>query len=229
MTTWIDSFFSLLFPRQCVVCNRSLSRAESFLCTVCNINMPRTRYHLQKDNMIEKLFWGQIPVERATAFFYYRKGSDYCNIIHELKYKGRKEMGTTIGHYMAGEIQGCGFFDDIDVIIPVPLHRDRIRERGYNQSEWIAKGIAEVTDLPVNNRAVVRTTCTVSQTGQSVFERWENVKDTFALREPESFRGKHILIVDDVLTTGATVMSCASVFLSIDGIRLSIITAGVSC
>lgn len=228
MTTWIYSFFSLLFPRRCVVCGSSLSRTEQCLCTVCNINMPRTHYHLQKDNVIEKQFWGQIPIERATAYFHYRKGSDYCNIVHELKYKGRKEIGLTIGHLMAGEMLNSGFFNDIDIIVPVPLHKDRSRQRGYNQSEWIAKGIAEVTKLPINNRAVERTASTGSQTSQSVFERWENVKHTFVLRETEELRGKHILIVDDVLTTGATVKACASVFLPIEGIRLSVITIGVS-
>lgn len=190
--------------------------------------MPRTHYHLQKDNVIEKQFWGQIPIERATAYFHYRKGSDYCNIVHELKYKGRKEIGLTIGHLMAGEMLNSGFFNDIDIIVPVPLHKDRSRQRGYNQSEWIAKGIAEVTKLPINNRAVERTASTGSQTSQSVFERWENVKHTFVLRETEELRGKHILIVDDVLTTGATVKACASVFLPIEGIRLSVITIGVS-
>ncbi|MDR0745358.1 MAG: ComF family protein [Mediterranea sp.] len=227
MTTWIHAFFGLLFPRQCVVCNRSLSHTEKFICITCNINIPRTHYHLQKDNVIEKRFWGQIPIQRATAFFYYRKGSDYCNIIHELKYRGRKEIGTTMGRDMANEIQNSGFFNGIDVIVPIPLHRDRIRKRGYNQSEWIAKGIAEVTNIPVNNKAMARKTYS-SQINQSVFERWENVKDTFELHQPELFSGKHILIVDDVLTTGATVMACASAFLPVQGVRLSIITLGAS-
>ena len=228
MTTWIHSFFNLLFPHHCVVCGCSLSHTEKYLCTVCNMNMPRTHYHLEKDNVIEKQFWGQIPIERATAFFHYRKGSDYCNIIHELKYKGRKEIGIAIGHLMAGEVHNSSFFGDIDVIIPVPLHQDRIRQRGYNQSEWIAKGIAEVTNLPINNRAVVRTTSTGTQTSQSVFERWENVKHSFVLHKPEELQGKHILIVDDVLTTGATIMACASAFLAVEGVRFSVITVGVS-
>ena len=191
--------------------------------------MPRTHYHLQKDNRIEKRFWGLIPIERATAFFYYHKGSDYCDIIHELKYKGRKEIGLFIGQYMAGEIQDSGFFTDIDAIIPVPLHRERMRQRGYNQSEWIAKGIAEVMNLPIDIRAVARIARTDSQTHQSASDRWENVKDAFVLqRDPEEFRGKHLLLVDDVLTTGATIMACASAFSSVEGIRFSVITVGVA-
>jgi ComF family protein len=228
MITWIRAFFGLIFPCQCVVCSRLLSSAEKFICITCNINLPRTHYHLQKDNIIEKQFWGQIPIQRATAFFYYRKGSDYCHIIHELKYKECKEIGAVMGCYMANEIQHSGFFDDIDVIVPIPLHRDRIRRRGYNQSEWIAKGIAEITNIPVNSTAMSRKAYN-SQINQSVFDRWENVKETFELHQPELFSGKHILIVDDVLTTGATITACALAFLPVQGVRFSVITLGVSC
>lgn len=228
MITWIQSFIHLLFPHQCTVCNRPLSHAEKCLCTVCSINMPRTNYHLQKDNLIEKQFWGQIPIERATALFYYQKGSNYCNIIHDLKYKGRKQIGRIMGHYIAGEIQESGFFDNIDIIVPVPLHPKRFKKRGYNQSEWIAKGIADITHIPVNNYTITRKTYTDSQTSQTVFERRENAKDTFNIHRPEQFAGKHILLVDDVLTTGATVMACASVFSHIEGIRFSVLALGVS-
>ena len=227
MTTWIRAFLGLLFPRQCVVCKRLLNHTEKFICIICDSNIPRTYYHLQKDNAMEEPFWGKIPIQRATAFFYYRKESDYRNIIHELKYKGRKEIGTVMGCDMAHEIQNSGFFNGIDVILPIPIHHDRIRQRGYNQSEWIAKGIAEVTNIPVNNKAMTRKAYS-SQTNQSVFDRWYNVKDTFELHQPEIFSGKHILIVDDVLTTGSTVMACALAFSSVQGVRFSIITLGVS-
>jgi ComF family protein len=174
---------------------------------------------------MEELFGEQIPIQRATAFFYYRKGSNYCHIIHELKYNNGKEIGKTMGRDIASEIPGSGFFNDIDVIIPSPIHRDRIRQRGYNQSEWIAKGIAEVTNIPVNNKAMTRKAYK-SQVNQSAFERWENVKDTFELHQPELFSGKHILIVDDVLTTGATITACASTFLPVQGVRFSVIILG---
>jgi ComF family protein len=227
MITWIRAFFGLLFPRQCVVCGRLLSHAEDYICITCEINLPRTYYHLQKENVIEEQFWEQIPIQRATAFFFYRKKSNYRYIIHELKYKGRKEIGAIMGREMANEIQDSGFFNDIDVIIPIPLHRDRKKWRGYNQSEWIAKGIAEATNIPVNSTAVTRKAYT-SQVEQSTFNRWENVKNTFELHQPELFSGKHILIVDDVLTTGSTIKACASVFSSVQGVRFSVITLAVS-
>lgn len=228
MTTWIRAFFNLIFPQQCVVCNRLLSHAEEYMCTVCNIGMPRTHYHLQKDNFIEKLFWGQIPIERATTFFFYQKGNSYCNIIHELKYRGGKHIGQTMGRYMANEMQGSGFFEDIDVIIPIPLHTKKLRKRGYNQSEWIAMGVSDITRIPIDNKAIVRKTYTESQTKQSASARLENVRDAFEALRPEQFAGKHILLVDDVLTTGATIIACASTLSHIEGVRFSVIALSVS-
>lgn len=129
---------------------------------------------------------------------------------------------------MATEIRNSGFFNDIDVIMPIPLHRRKLRERGYNQSEWIARGIASVTKLPVDTVAISRKVYTSSQTNQSVFERWENVKDAFRIEHPEKYAGKHILLVDDVLTTGSTIVACASTFSGIENIRFSVITLGTS-
>ena len=137
---WLSSFLSLLFPRCCVVCDRPLAKGEECICTVCNINLPRTNYHLRKDNPVERLFWGQIPLERATSFFFYEKGSDFRLILHRLKYGGQKEIGAIMGRYMAAELLSSHFFQGIDVIIPIPLHKKKQQIRGYNQSEWIARG-----------------------------------------------------------------------------------------
>lgn len=118
---WLSSFLSLLFPRCCVVCGRPLAKGEECICTECNINLPRTNYHLRKDNPVERLFWGQIPLERATSFFFYEKGSDFRLILHRLKYGGQKEIGAIMGRYMAAELLSSNFFQGIDVIIPIPL------------------------------------------------------------------------------------------------------------
>ncbi|WP_308746354.1 ComF family protein [uncultured Bacteroides sp.] len=225
---WLGSFLSLFFPRYCIVCGRTLAKGEECLCTMCNINLPRTDYHLRKDNPVEKMFWGKIPLERATSFFFYRKGSDFRQILHQLKYGGQKGIGAIMGRYMAAELLESGFFEGVDVILPVPLHKKKQQIRGYNQSEWIARGIAAVTGISIDTESVVRRKNTETQTRKSFLERWENVEGIFELNHAESLIGKHILIVDDVLTTGATTVECASCLTDIEGIRISILTLAMA-
>lgn len=229
MNTWFHSFWSLLFPRCCVVCGSPLSRGEECLCTCCNINLPRTGFHLRKDNPVECLFWGRIPgLKRASSFLFYRKGSDFRRILHLLKYGGYKELGEVMGRYMAAELSSGGFFDGVDMIIPVPLHRKKQKLRGYNQSEWIARGIASVTGIPLCAECMIREKNTETQTRKSTFERWENVEGIFKLCDTVHFEGKHVLLVDDVLTTGATTVACASAFARVSGIRISVLTLAVA-
>lgn len=225
---WLGSFLSLFFPRYCIVCGRTLAKGEECLCTMCNINLPRTDYHLRKDNPVEKMFWGKIPLERATSFFFYRKGSDFRQILHQLKYGGQKGIGAIMGRYMVAELLESGFFEGVDVILPVPLHKKKQQIRGYNQSEWIARGIAAVTGISIDTESVVRRKNTETQTRKSFLERWENVEGIFELNHAESLIGKHILIVDDVLTTGATTVECASCLTDIEGIRISILTLAMA-
>ncbi|CCZ40834.1 putative uncharacterized protein [Bacteroides fragilis CAG:558] len=229
MNTWFHSFWSLLFPRCCVVCGSPLSRGEECLCTCCNINLPRTGFHLRKDNPVECLFWGRIPgLKRASSFLFYRKGSDFRRILHLLKYGGYKELGEVMGRYMAAELSSGGFFDGVDMIIPVPLHRKKQKLRGYNQSEWIARGIASVTGIPLCAECMIREKNTETQTRKSTFERWEDVEGIFRLCDTVHFEGKHVLLVDDVLTTGATTVACASAFARVSGIRISVLTLAVA-
>lgn len=226
---WFVSFLSLLFPRCCVVCGSPLAKGEACLCTICNINLPRTYYHLRKDNPVEKLFWGKVPLERATSFFFYRKGSDFRQILHQLKYGGQKYIGAIMGRYMAFELQDSGFFASVDVILPVPLHKKKQQIRGYNQSEWIARGIASVTGIPIDTKSVARRKNTETQTRKSSFERWRNVETIFGLQyHGQALTGKHILIVDDVLTTGATMVGCVSCLTAIEGVRISVLTLALA-
>ena len=177
---------------------------------------------------MERLFWGKVPLERATSFFFYRKGSDFRQILHQLNGGGRKELGATMGRYMASELLPSGFFKGIDVIIPVPLHKKKQQLRGYNQSEWIVRGIAVVTGISVNTESIIRRKNTETQTRKSAFERWENVDGIFELHSSEPLQGKHVLVVDDVLTTGATTVACASALMEVQGIRISILTLAVA-
>ena len=228
IASWLRSLYSLFFPRCCVVCGTPLMRGEEYICLRCNMGLPRTNFHLREENPVEKLFWGRIPVERAASYFFYHRGSDYRLILRALKYNGCKELGEVMGRSMASELLPTGFFEGVDVIVPVPLHRKKKKLRGYNQSEWIGRGVAAVTGLPMDITSVSREKNTETQTRKSIFERWENVEGTFVLHNPEQFTGKHVLLIDDVLTTGATAIACAAAFTGVDDIRFSVLTLAVA-
>ncbi len=228
MKEYLTSFLSLFFPRCCMVCGRPMAKGEECLCVCCNMKLPRTNLHKYPDNAVEQLFWGKIPIERATSYLYYRKGSDFRQILYRLKYRGEKQVGEIMGRYMAAELLSSGFFRDLDVVIPVPLHEKKKRARGYNQSEWIAMGVRAITGIPIDAEAVQRIKNTETQTRKTTFQRWENVDQIFMLRHPERFEGKHILIMDDVLTTGATALACAAAFEKVRGIRISVLTLALA-
>ena len=173
-----------------------------------------------------RLFWGIIPVERAAALFYYEAGSKECNILYDLKYHDHPEIGREMGQLMAHEMAGSGFFDGIDMIVPVPLASKRQRQRGYNQSAELAKGISRVTGLPISDCVVQRRVFTISQTKMGFWERQENVARVFELSDAISIQGKHLLLVDDVVTTGATMTACAREILKAEGVRISLLSLG---
>lgn len=225
---WIEAIWELFFPRLCVVCDGKLAEGEESLCALCNMRLPRTNLHLRANNLVEKLFWGKVHVERATSFFYYRKGSSYNRLVHRLKYYGGKDLGEFMGRMMARELQKDGFFTGIDLLIPLPLHPFREKERGYNQSEQIARGISLVTGIPYRTDVVKRILCTESQVHQSLFERMENTKNAFLWNDCDSLSGMHLLVVDDVLTTASTLSSCLSAVPEREKIRFSVLTLCVS-
>lgn len=227
MAIWTD-LWDLFFPRACLLCGRRLARGESLVCLECLSGLPRTRLHLAKDNAVERNFWGKFPVVRAASFLHYTKGGDVRRLLYELKYYGNREVGLLMGREMASELMQSCFFDGIDLIIPVPLHPRRQRSRGYNQSEWLARGVAAVTGIPMDATAMVRLRHNDTQTRKGHYERWENVQDLFACVSPGSLEGKHILLVDDVLTTGATLVACADAFRGIPGLRVSVLTLALA-
>lgn len=224
MKKWMRAFFLLFYPPCCTVCQGPLRESEVCICFKCNLHLPRTNYHLRKNNPIEEIFWGRIPIVRASSFFFYSRKSRYTHILHQLKYKGQKELGHDMGRIMANEIKDSNFFDSIDTIIPVPLHVLKEKKRSYNQSAWIAKGVSEITNIVLDTTSVTKIKHTSSQTDKSRSARIENVHGVFSLSNPEKFIDKHVLIIDDVLTTGATMEACASVFYKTPGVKISILT-----
>ena len=204
---WISDLIDLIFPRTCLVCGELLSPQEKDICLDCLGKLPKIeKIHLEE---IEKSFWGKISIERATSFIYYHKSSPYNNIIHNLKYKNRPEAGERLAFLAATEIAESGFFDGIDAILPLPLSKKKERKRGYNQCDHIAEGLSRATGIPVIKGAVARTTANETQTHKNRDERWKNVEGIFALTDAQKLEGKHILLIDDILTTGATLASCA--------------------
>jgi len=223
-----DDFISLLFPRLCYACGNHLTRNENLICTECYILIPRTGYHMQPDNPVEKLFWGRCRIEKAAAFSFYNRGSRIRNLIHNLKYKGIRDVGYELGRIYGQSLNGSDFIRDIDLIIPVPLHPSRKRARGFNQSDLICRGMSEATGIPVDTESFARITVSATQTKKSRYDRWTNVEGIFSVTGPEALRGRHVLLIDDVITTGSTIESCTNELLKTEGVKVSVAALAVA-
>lgn len=219
-------FLDLISPRLCVMCGRRLSATEEIVCNKCHFHLPRTGFwHQPYDNEMAKSFWHQIPIERAAAYFYYEGQSETANIVYQLKYKDHPEIGPVMGRMMASEMIRADFFDGIDGIVPIPLTSKRYRQRGYNQSEELAKGVSEITGLPIYTDIVSRVVFHGSQTRKGRWSRADNVDKAFVLnRLPANIH--HLLLIDDVVTTGATIISCAKQLTENADIKISVLSLG---
>lgn len=187
----------------------------------CMMELPRTGFHNDAENLVAQMFWGRVAVEHATAFMYFYGDSRYRQILHELKYRGQYHIGIEMGKMFGRELKSTPF-DKVDLVHPVPLHRRKKRKRGYNQSALIARGISEAMGKPVAENLIRRMIYTGSQTTRSRYERWENVEGIFAAKDPDKLKGKHILLVDDVITTGSTLEACTSALLALEGVSVSV-------
>ena len=219
---WISDLIDLIFPRHCCVCGETLSRQERDICLNCLYTLPKIEPHHKKE--IEQIFWGKIDIERAASFMYYRKGSPYNALMHKLKYKDAPEVGTRLAEMAAKELMDSGFFNGITRIVPLPLSKKKLRKRGYNQSEYIAMGLSNITGISVDTSLVKRDIANETQTHKNRDERWENVKDIFSVNGNFSLEEEHVLLVDDILTTGATICSCAATLQKECGCKISIFT-----
>ena len=224
LTTLLRDLRDIIWPRTCEVCGRTLLDGEQLLCLHCLAAMPRTHLHLSPFNSIHQRLARNTPIERAGAMMTYRRGGEYSALIRRGKYNDRPEIIRTLAMMYASELKADGFFEGIDIILPVPMHRWKKIRRGYNQSEVIADGISKVTGIPVGDN-LRATRGHKTQTRRSSFERYQNVSSIFEVRYPEELTGLHILLVDDVITSGATLHSCAKTLAdTVGGIRISIAT-----
>jgi len=207
----LADLFSLLFPNLCCACARHLHKGERGICSTCIFQIPYTDHHLHADNKVARKFWGRIPLHKATALLYFKKGGSVQSIIHHLKYKGRQEAGKVLGMLMAEQLKKTTGYGKIDLVIAVPLHNSKLRSRGYNQSHCIAAALALDLGIPLDKNALIRTVATESQTRKGRYKRHENMRDAFQVTAGAALHDKHVLLVDDVITTGATLEACAEI------------------
>ncbi|WP_187263443.1 ComF family protein [Pontibacter beigongshangensis] len=223
----LHDLLSLLFPRICYACKGVLSRGEDFICTDCNIKLPYTEYHVHggaAENQLLQRFWGKVPLRFAFSYLHFRAKGRVQHLLHELKYRGAQELGEHLGFRYGSLLSDHHYALQLDLVLPVPLHQSKLRKRGYNQSDSVAEGMARALQLPWHQQVLERTLNTATQTKKGRLERWQNVEDIFVVRQPELVQGKRILLVDDVLTTGATLEACAVALLAAGCEEVSVAT-----
>jgi len=217
------SLFHLFYPHNCIGCGSDVLENENFLCLECINNLPHTHFAMHANNPVEKIFWGRVAITAAMSEFYFSKASIIQNLIHEFKYKGNKKIGHYLGSLIGESLLNSNRFH-INAIIPLPLFEKKEKKRGYNQAEILCNGISEVMNIPIIKNNVIRIIPTETQTKKHRAERWQNVEKSFTVLQPEYLEGKHILLVDDVITTGATLEACASEILKVNKVHLSVAT-----
>jgi ComF family protein len=188
--------------------------------------LPKTNFHTDTNNPVARSFWGRAPIEQAAAYYYFKKDTGVQNILHNLKYKGQTKLGQSLGFMYGAELKQSPHFAGVDVVLPVPLHKKKQRKRGYNQSEHFALGLAQSLGAQLDTTSLIKTTHTESQTKKNRLERVDNVANVFTVTAPQQLAGKHVLLVDDVITTGATIEACALQLATVSGIRISV--AGIA-
>lgn len=222
--TIILSFSHLFFPHHCAGCGSDIISEEQLLCAHCSSNLPYTVFENIHNNPIEKNFWGRVSILNATSLLHFTKDSVLQNLLHQFKYKGKKEIGLYFGRLIGNSILKSERFKNIDALIPLPLFISKEKRRGYNQSTILCEGVAEVLHLPVWRNVIVRAAATETQTHKNRIERWENINGKFEVKDFPFLKNKHVLLVDDVVTTGATIEACASQLLLAENVTVSVAT-----
>lgn len=224
LRSYLADFIALLFPELCPACQASLVANERIICSDCSYNLPYTNFHLKADNVVAQQFYGKINVEAAYALYYFTKGGKVQNLMHHFKYMGMRQIGNLLGNMAGAQLIENPVFNTVDLIIPVPLHKSRLKERGYNQSTCFANGLTQKLNAIVEDNNLQRAVATATQTHKSRFARFENMQDVFVVKQPERLINKHVLLVDDIVTTGSTLEACGIELLKVPGLKLSIAT-----
>lgn len=220
----IQDLINLFYPNICYVCDTELYKNQNIICTNCVNELPITNFHLDNDNPVKKVFYGRVPIENATSLLIFKKKGSVQKLIHGLKYRGHQEIGTYLGKWLGAELAATPAYDNVDLVIPVPLHKKKLRTRGFNQVEEFGKEIASALKIPYIDDVLTKTSFSTTQTLKTRLARWGNIEESFILQNSEKIENKHILLVDDLITTGATLEACAEVILLAKNTKLSIAT-----
>jgi len=223
-----ESLLHVVFPHVCDGCGSDLVNIESRLCIRCLSSLPETNFEIHPNNPVEKDFWGRLPIINASAHLYFTKESLVQQLMHQLKYKGNKDLGLQLGRLMGNALKNATRFNEIEVLVPLPLFPSKEKKRGYNQAMILCEGMAEILSLPILDRVITRPQHTETQTKKGRIERWKNIEGKFQLVDPAAIQNKYLLLVDDVVTTGATLEACGNELVTAKNVKLSVATLCVA-
>lgn len=221
---FLKDVFDLFYPKLCAVCKSQLITTEIVLCVHCRHDLPIVDVQDYRDNKISQSFYGRIPIEKAMSFLYYRKEGKAKTLIHQLKYKGNQEIGAFFGDWFGDNLKQSGEFSEVDCIVPVPLHPKKMKQRGFNQLTTFGERLSTLLEVPYQKGILIKTTTTKTQTFKQRFERFSDSDTKFSVTDLQVFQNKHILLIDDVITTGATLEACCKELLKAEGVKISIVT-----
>lgn len=224
----VKNLLNLFFPMVCEACNNVLADNELVICTKCRHDLPVTNFHLENSETVKKVVYGRVKLEQATALLYFSKKGVVQQLLHNLKYRGHKDISGFLGKWLGAELKTIEAYKQIDVVVPVPLYKTKLRQRGYNQVEQFGKAIAEALSVDYNDSVLIKTKSTKTKVFEGRLTRWSDEGAVFAISDYSTLKGKHILLVDDIITTGATVEACATELLKIDNIKLSLATMAIA-
>lgn len=219
---FLKNIYELFYPELCLCCNKALTINEPTICINCRHDLPLTNFTNEATNLVEKSFYGRIQIESATALFYFFKKGKIQHLIHALKYKNQQQVGTLLGNWLGSELVKSNRFSTVDCVIPVPLHKNKLKTRGYNQVTYFGESLANNLQIPFNETVLERISFTKTQTKKVRFERWNNVQELFFVEDEKALENKHILLIDDIITTGATLEACCKAFEKTKNIKISI-------
>jgi len=224
----VKNLLNLFFPKVCYACSNLLLDNEKEICTTCRHNLPITNYHFEDHEAIKKVLYGRVNLELATALLRFEKKGIVQQLLHNLKYRGHETIGKTLGEWLGNELKTIEAYKSIDIVIPVPLHKRKLRKRGYNQVEKFGREIAKALEVDYIDNVLLKTTATQTQVFKKRIARWNNENEVFTIQNESLIKGKHILLVDDIITTGATIEACSNMLNKAENLKISIATMAIA-